>query len=99
METMNATVEKKTSPVVISSLLVETTPAQTAQVAREIAQRDGVEVHSTHGTSIVVSIEAASINASYAIATALTATEGVTGVQLIYANFEDDPTIQRKLKR
>jgi hypothetical protein len=25
--------------------------------------------------------------------------EGVTGVQLVYANFEDDPVIQKRLKK
>jgi nitrate reductase NapD len=95
---MNATLEKDV-PVVISSLLVETTLAEVERVAIEVAKAPGVEVHEIHGSSIVVSIEASSINASYKIATSLTAVEGVSGVQLVYANFEDDPVIQKRLKK
>jgi nitrate reductase NapD len=84
-------------PVVISSLLVETTPEDIERVFREINAIAGVEAHGTHGCAIIVSIEAESVRASQAIATALCAMDGVSGVQLVYANFEDDPVIQRKL--
>ena len=95
---MNAIIEKDV-PVVISSLLVEALPTEVQELSREIALVPGVEVHEIHGSSIVISIEASSIDASYKIASSLTAIEGVTGVQLIYANFEDDPVIQERLKR
>jgi nitrate reductase NapD len=83
--------------MVISSLLVDAEPGSTDEVLRSIAGIAGAEAHSVHGSSIVVSIEAPSISASYAIATELNAASGVSGVQLVYANFEDDPIIQRKL--
>lgn len=42
--------------MVISSLVVETMPDRTDDVARELAQREGVEVHETNGHKIVVTI-------------------------------------------
>jgi nitrate reductase NapD len=83
--------------MVISSLLVDATPGNTEEVLRIIDGIAGAEAHGIHGNSIVVSIEAESIRASYAIATELHTAEGVSSVQLVYANFEDDPIIQRKL--
>jgi nitrate reductase NapD len=88
---------KESEPVVISSLLVETTPEDTAYVFEAIDKIAGVETHGVHGCVIIVSIEAESVHASQAIASALCALDGVGGVQLVYANFEDDPIIQRKL--
>jgi nitrate reductase NapD len=88
---------REDEPVVISSLLVEAAPQDVDRVVREINEIAGVEAHGTHGCAIVVSIEAESVRASQAIATALYAMDGVSGVQLVYANFEDDPLIQRKL--
>jgi nitrate reductase NapD len=87
-----------TEAVVISSLLVESAPKTLGHVTRELARIEGVEVHGTHGAHIVISIEAPSISASYAIAASLKTIEGVTAVQLVYANFEDDPLIQEKLR-
>jgi nitrate reductase NapD len=83
--------------MVISSLLVETAPEATDRVFCEIGKIAGVEAHGTRGCAIIVSIEAESVRASQAIATALGAVEGVSGVQLVYANFEDDPLIQQRL--
>jgi nitrate reductase NapD len=83
--------------VVISSLLVETVPSETERVIVELDKIDGVETHGTHNASVIVTIEASSINASYAIATSITAMDGVANVQLVYANFEDDPLIQKQL--
>jgi nitrate reductase NapD len=83
--------------MVISSLLVETVPEATDRIFCEIGEIAGVEAHGTHGCAIIVSIEAESVRASQAIVTALGAVEGVSGVQFVYANFEDDPVIQRKL--
>ena len=70
--------------MVISSLVVETMPDRTDDVARELAQREGVEVHETNGHKIVVTIEADTVDDSHDI---------VTGINLVYANFEDDPTL------
>ena len=75
--------------MVISSLVVETMPDRTDDVARELAQREGVEVHETNGHKIVVTIEAD----THDIASGFIGIEGVTGINLVYANFEDDPTL------
>ena len=50
--------EREEPIMVISSLVVETMPDRTDDVARELAQREGVEVHETNGHKIVVTIEA-----------------------------------------
>lgn len=81
--------------MVISSLVVETAPAHTAAVADELARREGVEVHEINGYKIVVTIEAPTVDDSHAVASDFIAIEGVTGINLVYANFEDDPTIGR----
>ena len=73
--------------MVISSLVVETMPDRTDDVARELAQREGVEVHETNGHKIVVTIEADTVDDSHDIAS------GFIGINLVYANFEDDPTL------
>lgn len=79
--------------MVISSLVVETVPEHTSEVARELDQRAGVEVHETNGYKIVVTIEAETVDDSHAIASGFITIEGVTGINLVYANFEDDPTL------
>ena len=76
--------------MVISSLVVETMPDRTDDVARELALREGVEVHETNGHKIVVTIEADTVDD---IASGFIGIEGVTGINLVYANFEDDPTL------
>ncbi len=76
--------------VVISSLVVETVPERTADVARSLAEIDGVEVHEVQGFKVVVTIEAPSTGASHAIASSFIQIEGVTGVNLVYVNFEDE---------
>jgi len=77
-------------PVVISSLVVETVPGKTAAVAADLAAREGVEVHETQGHKLVVTIEAATTGASHAVASGFAAVPGVTGVNLVYCNFEDE---------
>ena len=57
--------------MVISSLVVETMPDRTDDVARELAQREGVEVHETNGHKIVVTIEADTVDDSHDIASGL----------------------------
>lgn len=78
------------APVVISSLVVETAPGKTAQVAADLAAREGVEVHETQGYKLVVTIEAPSTGASHAIASGFVSVPGVMGVNLVYCNFEDE---------
>lgn len=78
------------NPVVISSLVVETMPEKTAVVAKRLSAREGVEVHETQGHKLVVTIEAVSTAASHDIASQFAAVPGVTGVNLVYCNFEDE---------
>ena len=85
--------------MVISSLVVETMPDRTDDVARELAQREGVEVHETNGYKVVVTIEAETLDESHDIASTFVALEGVIGINLVYANFEDDPTVQKAAER
>ena len=79
--------------MVISRLVVETKPERTEEAAAELAKREGVEVHETNGYKIVVTIEAETVDDSHAIASGFIGIPGVTGINLVYANFEDDPTL------
>lgn len=80
--------------MVISSLVVETFPDDTAAVAARLPQVDaGVEVHEVVDYKIVVTIEAASVDASHEIASRFIGVPGVINVNLVYANFEDDDTL------
>ena len=47
----------------------------------------------TNGHKIVVTIEADTVDDSHDIASGFIGIEGVTGINLVYANFEDDPTL------
>ena len=77
-------------PVVISSLVVETAPELAGAVAGELAALPGVEVHERQGHKLVVTIEAPSVQASHERASSFIQVEGVTGVNLVYCNFEDE---------
>jgi len=79
--------------VVISSLVVDTLPGTTQAAADALALIPYVEVHEINRTRIVVTIEAPTLDASHATASSFINVEGVTGVNLIYFNFEDDPTL------
>lgn len=81
--------------MVISSLVVETMPEHTQAAAEALAQLPGVEVHEIVDHKIVVTIEAETTDASYDIASKFVNRAGVTGINLVYSNFEDDPTIKR----
>jgi len=77
-------------PVVISSLVVETQPDQTAVIARSLGAITGVEVHETQGYKLVVTIEAETVDDSHQIASSFIELPGVLGVNLVYCNFEDE---------
>ena len=79
--------------MVISSLVVESVPEYTEAVAAELPGLDGVEVHGIEGYKIVITIEAPTVDESHDIADGISRMTGVIGVDLIYLNFEDDPTI------
>ena len=76
--------------MVISSLVVETLRDCTQSAAEQLAAMDGVEVHEVNDFKIVVTIEAPSVDSSYERASGFIEVEGVTGVHLIYCNFEDE---------
>lgn len=78
---------------VISSLVVETVPEYTEEVAAQLPDLPGVEVHGVDGYKIVITIEAETVDESYAIASGMIGITGVIGINLIYVNFEDDETI------
>lgn len=79
--------------MVISSLVVETMPDRIDAVAEQLPAIDGIEVHEVNGNKIVITIEAETVDESHDIANGIVPILGVIGVDLIYLNFEDDPTI------
>ena len=80
--------------MVISSLVVETMPDRTDDVARELAQREGVEAaRDERGTRSSSPSRPTPVDDSHDIASGFIGIEGVTGINLVYANFEDDPTL------
>ena len=76
--------------MVISSLVVETLREHTQNAAEQLAAMSGVEVHEINDFKIVVTIEAPSIESSYERASSFIKIEGVTGVHLVYCNFEEE---------
>ena len=50
-------------------------------------------MHEINGHKVVVTIEAETVDASHEVASGFIGIEGVTGVNLVYANFEDDPSL------
>lgn len=74
----------------ISSLVVETVPESTLDAKDALEAMAGVEIHEVHGHKLVVTIEAPSAGESHAIASSFIGVSGVTGVNLVYLNIEDD---------
>ncbi|WP_139653123.1 chaperone NapD [Raoultibacter phocaeensis] len=81
--------------MVISSLVVDAVPGKEHAIADQLVQIDGVEVHSMEENRIVVTIEAETVDDSHAIASGFINIEGVMNINLVYANFEDDPSIRK----
>ena len=67
-------------PVVISSLVVETAPGCAEAAAEALAALPGVEVHERQ---------------AHERASSFIQVEGVTGVNLVYCNFEDEYAARR----
>ena len=82
--------------VVISSLIIDTLGEKTAQVADALAAIEGVEVHGQENGQVVITIETETLVQSHDLANSLVDIDGVVGVNLIYANFEDDEDLQAK---
>ena len=80
--------------MVISSLVVDTMPDFTAQASDALIDIQGVEVHEVQGRKLVVTIEAETLDESHKIASSFQKIEEVATVNLVYANFEDDPSLE-----
>lgn len=79
--------------MVISSLVVEVLPERLESACLALSQRAGVEVHGANENRLVVTIEAETVDESHDIASGFIGIDGVYGVNLVYANFEDDPSL------
>ena len=79
--------------MVISSLVIETVGDSAQAAADALSKIEGTEVHEINGSKIVVTIEAETLDESHAIASEFIAIDGVSGINVIYVNFEDDPTL------
>lgn len=84
--------------MVISGLVVEAYPEHIADIKESLAQKQGVEVHEVNGHRIALTIEASTVDESHVIANSFIALTGVINVNLIYCNFEDDPSIAKAAK-
>ena len=80
--------------VVISSLIVECLPSDADRVADALAALEGVEVHGCEDGQVVITIERETLAESHDLANSFTQMDGVTNVNLVYANFEDDEELQ-----
>lgn len=80
--------------MVISSLIVETLPDLTSSVAQSLSSIEGVEVHGVNDNQVVVTIEAPTTDASHEVASGFVNIKGVLGINLVYANFEEDPSLK-----
>ena len=81
---------------VISSLVIETVPERTEQIAAQFSHMDGVEVHGQEPGKFVITIEKETVDESHELANSFSQIDGVINTDLIYFNFEDDPDLQAK---
>ena len=81
--------------MVISSLVVDAVPGTEDAIAQSLAAIDGVEVHNREENRLVVTIEAETVDASHAVASSFIEIDGVMNINLVYANFEDDPRLRK----
>lgn len=80
--------------MVISSLVVNTVADSTKDVASALNKIKGVEVHEIVDFKIVVTLESETVDTSADTANTFQEIPGVLSVNLIYVNFEDDPSLQ-----
>jgi nitrate reductase NapD len=76
--------------MVISSYVLESVPGRCERAIAEVSGLAGVEIHHREGNTLVVTIEAESLDETYAIATSLTQTKNILSTNLVYCNFEDE---------
>lgn len=84
--------------MIISSLLVEAAPGRAEEVEKHLVPISGVEVHGVKENQVIVTIEADTVEESHEIASGFIRIDGVNNVNLIYANFEDDPYIKKAVE-
>jgi periplasmic nitrate reductase NapD len=79
--------------VVISGMYIETIEGAAVEVAMQLKNLEGVEVHHIEEESnkIVLTLEARSVDKSYRVADSFKLIEGVLSTCLVYSNFEEDP--------
>jgi periplasmic nitrate reductase NapD len=79
--------------MVISGMYIETIEGTATEVAKELEQLDGVEVHHIEEDSnkIILTLEADSVDKSYKVADAFKLIDGVLATCLVFSNFEEDP--------
>lgn len=77
-------------PTVISSYLAMLERGREEEVVAELERLEGVEVHGVEYGHYVMSIEARTIDETYSKATAITRMDGVTTLNFVYCNFEDE---------
>ncbi|CAG9610227.1 chaperone NapD [Pseudoneobacillus rhizosphaerae] len=79
--------------MVISGMYIETIEGAAVEVAMQLKNLEGVEVHhiEEETNKIVLTLEAHSVDKSYHIADTFKLIEGVLSTCLVYSNFEEDP--------
>lgn len=85
--------ERPVNRVVISSLVVNTVSDSTTEVAHALSAVAGVEVHEVVDSKLVVTLESETVDSSADVAAKFQDLPGVLSVNLIYVNFEDDPSL------
>ena len=83
--------------MVISSIIIETLENQAKEVAAQLAEIQGIEVHHIEDYKIIITVETETLDDSYALTKDFVNIEGVLTINLVYCNFEDDPTLQEKV--
>ncbi len=66
----------------------------TKAVAQAISEMEGAEVHEVVDSKLVVTLESETVDTSADEAAKFQEIPGVLSVNLIYVNFEDDPSLK-----
>lgn len=75
--------------MIVSSLIIETLPNYAEDASAQLAKIPNVEVCGIQDYQIMVTVTADTMRESHSIANEFIAIDGVSGANLIYANFED----------
>lgn len=85
--------------MIISSLVVEALPGKAEELSATLDKLEGVETHGVQENQVVVTIETETVEESHALASSFVHLEGAVNVNLVYANFEEDPFIKKAVER